>query len=127
VIPYFDENIGSNIPAALKLLGLRAIPGTSKKYGVGQDDQAYLKRAGQKGWLAVSANKRMLEVEDERETIISEKVGIVFLTDGQMRRPSLMLLLLRKWEWLEELDADETRPFAYYLYPYGRVRRVNLK
>jgi hypothetical protein len=126
LIPYFDENLGTKIPQALKLLGLRAIPGASKRYGSGQIDIDYLKRAGQKGWLAVSANKRMLAVPDEKDTIVGEKVGIVFITEGQMKRPDLMLLLLRKWAWLEEIDTNELRPFAYYLYPYGKVRKVSL-
>ena len=126
MIPYFDENLGTKIPQALKLLGLRVIPGASKRYGAGQVDIDYLKRAGQKGWLAISANKRMLEVPDEKEAIINHEVGIVFLTDSHMSRPALMLLLLRKWAWLTEIDTNELRPFAYYLYPYGKVRKVSL-
>ena len=126
MIPYFDENIGIKIPEALKLLGLRAIPGASKRYGAGQTDIDYLQRAGRKGWLAISANKRMLEVPDEKDAIINEKVGIVFLTDSHMSRPALMLLILRKWTWLTEIDTNELRPFAYYLYPYGKVRKMSL-
>jgi hypothetical protein len=126
LIPYFDENVGSKIPDALKLLGLKAIPGVSKRYGQGQNDINYLERAGQKGWLAISANKRMLDVTNEKETIINKKIGIVFLTDGNMKRPDLMLLLLKKWKWLEEIDSSDTRPFAYLLFPYGRVRKIFL-
>ena len=68
----------------------------------------------------------MLEVPDEKDAIINHKVGIVFLTDSHMSRPDLMLLLLRKWAWLTEIDTDELRPFAYYLYPYGKVRKMPL-
>ena len=126
MIPYFDENIGSRVPDALKTLGLRVIPGVKKQYGGGQNDIQYLRRAGQNGWLAISANKDMLNVKDERDTIIAEKVGIVFITDGQMRRPELMLLLLKKWNWLETVDTDEKRPFAYYLFPSGRTKKGDL-
>lgn len=126
MIPYFDENIGSRIPRALKLLKLRVIPGVSKRYGGGQDDIDYLRRAGQRGWLAISANKHMLDVKEERDAIISEKVGIVFTTEGQMHRPKLMLLLLRKWDWFEAIDREEKRPFAFYLYPSSRIRKIEL-
>jgi hypothetical protein len=118
--------MGSKIPAALKTLGLKAIPGVKKRYGGGQDDIDYLKRAGHKGWLAISANKHMLDVEEERSTIILEKVGIVFVTEGQMHRRELMLLLLKKWDWFEAIDRDEQRPFAYYLYPSGKIRKIGL-
>ena len=126
MIPYFDENMGIKIPEALKLLGLKVIPGVSKRYGAGQKDIDYLKRSGQRGWLAISANKRMLEIQVEKETIIKEKVGIVFVTDGHMSRPALMLLLLKKWGWFEQIDANEKHPFAYYLYPQGRTRKIPL-
>lgn len=126
MIPYFDENMGSKVPSALKTLGLRVIPGVKKQYGGGQNDIQYLTRAGQKGWLAISANKDMLNVKDEKDTIIAEKVGIVFITDGQMKRPELMLLLLKKWDWLETIDKDEQRPFAFFLYPAGRAKKKEL-
>jgi hypothetical protein len=126
LIPYFDENMGSRIPSALKTLGLKVIPGVKKRYGGGQDDIDYLKRAGQKRWLAISANKHMLDVKEERNTIISEKVGIVFVTEGQMHRPKLMLLLLKKWDWFEVIDKEEERPFAFYLYPSGKIRKREL-
>ena len=124
--PYFDENIGNRIPSAFKILGLKVIAGVSKKYGRGQGDIEYLKRTGRKGWLAISADKNMLEAQNEREAIISERAGIVFITDGHIKRPSLMLLLLKKWSWLETIDEEEQRPFAFYLYPSGRIRKVEL-
>ena len=126
MIPYFDENMGERIPKALKLLGLKAIPGVSKRYGGGQADTEYLRRAAQKGWLAISANKHMLDVQAERDTLLNEQVGIVFVTDGQMARPALMLLLLKKWEWFAIIDDAEVRPFAFYLYPSGRTRKLEL-
>ena len=126
MIPYFDENMGGSVPKALKILGLRAIPGVSKRYGAGQDDIEYLGRAGQRNWLAISANKHMLDVQEERNAILTGQVGIVFMTDGQMKRPALMLLLLKKWQWLEKIDKEELRPFAFYLYPSGKIRKIEL-
>ncbi len=67
-----------------------------------------------------SCNKRMLRVPTERQTIIKEKVGIVFLTTGEERPARVLLTLLRKWDALELLDATEPRPFAKFLSPIGR-------
>ena len=65
MIPYFDEDVGSKVPKALKILGLRAILGCTKRGGKGQNDIEYLTRVGQKGWLAISINKEMLNVQRE--------------------------------------------------------------
>ena len=63
----------------------------------------------------------MLEVPEEREVIIQEKVEMVFLTNGEERLPTVLWLLLVKWRWLERIDSTAPRPFAYFLSPTGRV------
>lgn len=118
-----DENVGTKVPKALKLVGLRVIS-LADSFGLGKDDVEWLSEVGKRGWLAFSCNKKMLDVPWERDTIIAEKVGIVFLTSGQEYLPRILRLLLNKWEWLEHIDQTTPRPFAYYLYPYGRTRKM---
>ena len=59
----------------------------------------------------------MLLVPQERETIVREKVGIVFLTTGEEVPADVLRLLLGKWRDLEILDSTEPRPFARFLSP----------
>ena len=66
----------------------------------------------------------MLEVPDERDTIVRERVGIVFLTSGEENVPRTLRLLLGKMDWLETIDILVPRPFAYFLYPRGLTRKV---
>jgi len=118
-----DEDVGTKVPKALKLVGLQVFS-LADKHLTGKDDVEWLTDAGKGGWLAFSCNKKMLDVPLERDTIIAEKVGIVFLTSGQEYRHQVLRLLLNKWKWLEDIDRTTRRPFAYYLYPYGRTRKV---
>ena len=62
----------------------------------------------------------MLRVPEERNTIIREKVGIVFLTDGEEHLDKVLWLLLVKWDWLSFIDQNEPKPFAFLLSPSGR-------
>jgi len=119
-----DEDIGTRVPKALKLVRLRAISFLESGFGLHRPDVEWLKLVGQKGWLVFSCNKKMLEVPVERDTIIAEKVGIVFLTSGNEYLAQMLRLILVKWKWLEKVDQTITRPFAYFLYPNGGVRRV---
>ena len=91
---------------------------------MGAPDVQWLTQAGQSGWLVFSCNKRMLDVPVERNTIINQNVGIVFLTSGQERLANTLRIILTKWEWLELIDRTVPRPFAYSLYPNGRTRKV---
>ena len=120
-----DEDIGIKVPKALKLVGVKNIKSMADtSFGLGKYDVEWLRGLGKRGWLAFSCNKKMLDVPEEQDTIIAEKVGIVFLTSGNEYLQQVLRLLLNKWEWLEYIDETTPRPFAYYLYPYGRTRKV---
>lgn len=122
MILFCDEDIGSRVPKALQLVGLNVIPSVQQGW-LGKKDRVWLPEVGRNGWLAFSCNKRMLRVPEERDIIIREKVGIVFLTSGEERLPNTLRLLLNKWSWLEHIDQAVPRPFAFFLYPNGQVRK----
>ena len=114
-----DEDVGTGVPRALHAVGFEARSLHGRGWG-GKPDVWWLTQAGRNGWLVFSSNKKMLLVEMERETILREKVGIVFLTTGEERTVRVLQLLLRKWPDLELLDATQ-RPFARFLSPNGRL------
>lgn len=64
----------------------------------------------------------MLLVPAEREAIANSQLGIVFLTNGEEILRSVLLLLLKRWDWLERIDR-ETKPFVYFLSPRNRATR----
>ena len=120
-----DEDVGSRVPGALKLVGLQTISLADNAWK-GMIDLAWLQKAGEAGWLAFSCNRAMLDVPAEREAIVNYSVGIVFLTSGHEHPRDTLRLLLNKWKWLELIDSTVLRPFAYYLSPSGRVRDIPL-
>ena len=125
-----DEDIGTNVPKALRLVRNKAR--TYKTISLVQKgwrswkDPEWLKIAGERHWLVFSANKRMLKVAEEVDTIIREKVGIVYLTKGEEHIDKVLWLLLVKWKWLEDINQHEQRPFAYFLSPNGHVAKQPL-
>ena len=109
-----DEDVGTGVPKALAAVGYDARSMIGMSWG-GRPDEFWLTRAGQQGWLVLSCNKRMLKVTAERDTIVRERVGIVFLTTGEEHPPTVLLRLLKKWSDLELLWNTTTRPFARFL------------
>jgi hypothetical protein len=75
---YCDEDIGTRVPKALKLVGLRAEYAVSRGM-ISEPDVQWLQRIGQKRWLGISCNKNIMQVPEERDAIITYKVGIIFL------------------------------------------------
>ena len=115
-----DEDVGTGVPKALSAVGYDARSLVGMGWG-GRDDEFWLAKAGQQGWLVFSCNKRMLNVTAEKHTIIRERVGIVFLTNGQEHPPTVLLRLLKKWSDLEALWNTTPRPFARFLSANNRI------
>ena len=63
----------------------------------------------------------MLKVAAERNAIIRENVGIVFLTSGEEHPPTVLLRLLKKWTDLEMLWDNTPRPFARFLFANNQL------
>ena len=115
-----DEDVGTGVPTALTAVGYDARSLVGMSWG-GLPDEFWLEKAGQQGWLVLSCNKRMLKVAAERDTIIREQVGIVFLTSGEEQPRKVLLRLLQKWPDLETLWNSTPRPFARFLYANNRL------
>ena len=115
-----DEDIGTGVPNALAAVGYRVHSLRGKQWG-GRPDEFWLTRAGRLEWLVLSCNKRMLKVKAERDTIIRERVGIVFLTSGEEHPPTVLLRVLRKWKDLELLWNTTQRPFVRFLSGNNRL------
>lgn len=115
-----DEDVGTSVPKALNLVGCET-KYMRKLRWAGKPDVEWLSKAGQNEWLVFSYNKKILKVPSERETIIREKVGIIFLTNGTEYTRKVLRLLLTKWDTFELLWATVERPFARFLSPNGRL------
>ena len=66
-------------------------------FGLGKVDVEWLRDVGKRGWLAFSCNKKMLLVPSERECIIKNKVGVIFLTSGEEYPAKVLRLLLSQY------------------------------
>lgn len=115
-----DEDIGTGVPKALSLVGYKAKSLVEMGWHT-KGDVWWLPKAGELEWLVFSSDKRMLQVPTERQAIIDGKVGIVYLTHGEELLPSVLSLLLRKWEDLETLHETTPRPFARFLPLRGQL------
>ena len=124
---FFDEDIGTGVPKALRSVGIkcdwigkRQRPATRK----GTPDEVWIPHAGRRGLLVFSCNKNILESEAQRELWIEHKVGGVFLTTGQEKKADVLLLILRRMMWLEDIHVNTPRPFAYTTTIRGNWKRV---
>lgn len=120
---FFDEDAGGSIPRALHQLGIRCAYVGPKGIPKGTLDETWIPIAGQRRYLVFSCNTAILDAEAQRELWIKHNVGGVFLKTGQERRIDVMILILKKLEWLRQIDKQTPRPFAYTLTINGKWHR----
>ena len=114
-----DENLGK-IPVALSLVGRESRHFKTLGWE-GKKDVEWLPWVGQAGWLLFSSNKKQLTVPNERDAIIRNKVGAVYLTSGEEHPANVLLLILKRWDHLELLWNATPRPFARFMHPNGKI------
>ncbi|PFG73109.1 hypothetical protein [Tepidiforma thermophila] len=126
---FFDESMGTKVPGALLHIG---VPGAEdierpKRGGPiqqGAADPAWLRWVGQHGYLGLSEDTAILQSVALVDLIRLSNCGLVFLKTGQAPRWEVLRLLLIRWEWLQAVERDVPRPFAFVLGRNRRARRV---
>jgi hypothetical protein len=130
---FFDEDVGRGVPEALRAIDACDTVSYVRlafrsqiqagRFPDGVKDEDWIPFAGRGGWLVVSCNVRILDAEAQRNLWITEGVGGVFLTSGHEKKLDVLRLMLRKLDWLEAIDREVARPFAYLLPMRGSARR----
>ena len=124
---WFDEDIGRGVPDALLAVDVDC-EYVSNRYPIkkGTPDEDWIPYVGTEKLLVVSCNREILRAEAQRNLWIQHEVGGVFLTTGQERKRDVLLLILRRYDWFEQIDAVK-RPFAFTTTVNGRWQSVELK
>ena len=64
----------------------------------------------------------MLDDSDEKQAIVDNNLGVVFLTSGQQPVEGLIQLVIDNWAKLEEAHNNIPRPFVRFLTTIGTLR-----
>jgi hypothetical protein len=122
---FIDEDTGVGVAQALYALKVATVDwvGNGRTIRKGTPDEQWIPYVGRGQFLLLSCNVGILESEMQRNLLIQERVGAVFITSGEITRLQLMQFIMRRWDWLVTLHETHPRPFAYLTPINGRPRR----
>lgn len=117
-----DENISPRVPETLRQDGYDARSFHMMGW-LSRRDLQWLPGAGQmEGSLILTRDRSMLDNSNEKQAIIDNNLGVVFLTAGQQSVEDLIRLVVNSWDQLEHLHDTTPRPFVRFLTTTGNLR-----
>ena len=121
MILLFDENISPVVVEEVNRLGYTAL--SFRQLGwLGASDGRWLPlTAWMKDILILTYDLNIFRKHEQRPGIVSNNVGIVFLTAANETLDSKIRLITSSLPELEELHDNTPRPFAWFLYPDGQL------
>lgn len=127
---FVDEDAGTGIPRALKLVKMPCeelvYPCQHPPIRFGTKDPVWIPWAGDNNYLALSNNHRILENPVEFELLVRHKLGAVFVDRGNYEVWRVLRMFMARWEWFEEIDR-QPRPFVYLVGLTGAPVPYDLK
>lgn len=116
-----DENISPLVVDELNQMG-HAAQSFRDLGWLGVSDEQWLPLAARMtDTLILTYDLTIFRNHQQRPSIVSNNAGIVFLTAANETFDSKMRLIVSGLAKLEELHNNTPRPFAWFLYPDGRL------
>jgi hypothetical protein len=121
MILYFDRCVGTRLPKALNLLGLKVRFHQNEGFPQDMPDEEWLTKVGTKGWTVITMDRKFLDIVDERGTLERSKIGCFCIWGAQVPRWRTMRLLAAAYDRMILADRDTPRPFLYEVTQRGRL------
>lgn len=118
---FFDASLGQRVPRALRLagtpdIGYEYLHEWYRRLEVDPhaiEDPRWLSLVGERGWLALTQDLRILMNRDERHALVRANAGVVIIEPGDALNHELLEFIVCQSNWLRRVHADTPRPFAY--------------
>ncbi|MGC2402381.1 MAG: hypothetical protein WA510_21485 [Acidobacteriaceae bacterium] len=139
---FFDRNIGSTIPEAMRSLGLlyvyhhhlnpsacgeKSQPGHRGLFKPDEQDDVILRFCGERGWVVVSQDYKYHLQDNERDAIKQHSVGVFYLWGANAPRWETFRVLAIALPKLITTAENTPRPFIFKVEANSRLRRVSLE
>ena|ERR1700719_1536933 len=112
---FTDRDLGLSVPAALRIGGQRIEAYADHFASDHVADGEWLRLVGERGWVALTHNKRIRWERDELSDLMTHRVRAFFII-GKGPHPALAAAVLRNINKVKRLIRDQPAPFAARIY-----------
>ncbi len=127
MILFIDRSLGKGIGRALR--EVKRFPATvllhDEQFPQRTDDDVWLRRAGQEGWMAMGQDYSHHLMEVEKDAIKTHGVGMFYLWGARATQWEQFRVFARAWDAIEEA-SERQPPFLYRINRSGRLEDIPL-
>lgn len=120
---FFDRNVGTAVPRALRLLGLSVEHHDDHFEPKTQDDQ-WMAAVGQVGWTVIGHDRKFHEIDVELQAIHHHRLGVFYLWGANAKKWDKMRLFAKVYDKITAVIRSEPRPFIYRVYKSGAFKKI---
>lgn len=114
MIFFADRSLGKQFPTILEAAGLR-VERHDEHFRQDAPDEAWLRKVGQKGWVAVTRDRRIRYKPNELAAVVAHNVGLLVVI-GSVPTPELARAFVATLGAIERFVARTDPPFIAKLY-----------
>ena len=129
---YFDQDYSSRAVDAIRRVKAGPVESVRsafpEQFGrkVRVADAQWLSMVGDRGWLAITRDAHVLKRPDELRALLEHGVGAVILRAPTATPFQMLAFVVKRWDWLREIDAGQPRPFVFSTTLDGEPELVDL-
>jgi hypothetical protein len=122
---FLDESLdGASVVAALRDAGA-IIERLTDHFPRGTPDEVWLTRAGQRGWIVLTRDKRIRYRQLERLALQAAKVRAFVFTGGNVTVKDTAAILVKALPRMSKMARTDAGPFICHLGRSGMPRRMD--
>lgn len=140
---YFDRNVGTCLPEALRLLGLKyvvhhhsprsqlglkAAAGHTALFDGGEPDDSWLKFVGDRGWIVLTQDRKFHRSGhgNELSAIKQYRAGCFYLWGAEATTWEKMRAFCRAFDNILKTASSTQRPFIFDVARSGRLTPISI-
>jgi len=120
---FFDNNLSPRLVDGLKAFGEDVTHLRTHFPGATEDSQ-WLPGIGKKGWVLITADKKIKRKPHERQALKSNKVGAFVFSVTGMNHCGWIRLVVRRWSEIKEFASRTPPPYIYRVPIKGKIRQL---
>ncbi|MHB1414845.1 MAG: PIN-like domain-containing protein [Chloroflexota bacterium] len=124
MILFFDRNMGTRIPQALRLLRVPVdVRYHQQYYAQNAQDDDWLADCGAYGWVVIGKDYKFHKLPNELATLRLYEVGAFYLNAANLPTWEMVRIFARAYDRLILAAETTPKPFVYWIHANGLLKQ----